>query len=463
MLKDVKWAADRTYRPGEDHDPIEFFTEALCNSKEFDLQLGYFNSGAINVLCEGFASFIANGGNMRMAINQIVSNYDKNAIMAATSNSTLPVFDLTDVRKLKQTLSEYDKHFFNCLAYLIQNKRIQIKIIKPRSNNGISHTKCGLFRDGDITVVFTGSANFTVNGLLNNNEDIVAMLSTSPDESIKYRIDKQAYEFERIMSEKDDRLEYLDVDKLESAIASSFGGTDIDDLIDVENRLRAARQYKKTRQFQIINESEHKNPAFPYPSGPRDYQQEAFNNWKNNNQKGLFAMATGTGKTITSLNCLLEIYKRKGYYKAIILVPTVTLVNQWETECHKFNFDIIIKVFSKNPNWRQEIANIKVKERLSKENSESYIIICTYASFARDNVFLELNSLPYAKVLLIADEAHNMGAGKIRNKLNSIGYARRIGLSATPKGNLMKQVIKSLEYSLIVKKNILLNTLWIAP
>ena len=88
-------------------------------------------------------------------------------------------------------------------------------------------------------------------------------------------------------------------------------------------------------------------PGFPYSSGPRDYQNQAFENWKSNKQKGLFAMATGTGKTITSLNCLLEIYKRCGYYKAIILVPTITLVNQWEIECKKFNFNNIIKVCSK--------------------------------------------------------------------------------------------------------------------
>ena len=51
-------------------------------------------------------------------------------------------------------------------------------------------------------------------------------------------------------------------------------------------------------------------------------------------------MATGTGKTITSLNCLLEIYKRCGYYKAIILMPTITLVNQWEIECKKFTYSL---------------------------------------------------------------------------------------------------------------------------
>ncbi len=61
-------------------------------------------------------------------------------------------------------------------------------------------------------------------------------------------------------------------------------------------------------------------------------------------------MATGTGKTITSLNCLLEIYNKSGYYKAIILVPTITLVEQWEIECKNFNFSTIIKVCSKYNN-----------------------------------------------------------------------------------------------------------------
>jgi len=433
MLKDVKWAADRTYRPGDEHNPIEFFTEALSNSIEFDLQLGYFNSGAISVLSDGFATFIAKGGHMRMAINHIVSCQDKQAITDSRGNSIFLPFDLSDMKKLRSVLNEYDRHFFNCLAYLIQNKRIEIKIIRPHLSNGISHTKCGQFRDGEMVVAFTGSANFTVNGLINNNEDILAMLSTSLDDSIKYRIDKQTRDFERIIEEKDARLEYLSVDKLESAIVNSFGGADIDDLIDVERRLKFAREQLCKTMAVSDGTYNGDNPRFPYSSGARDYQKEAFENWKNNKQKGLFAMATGTGKTITSLNCLLEIYNRKGYYKAIILVPTITLVNQWEAECEKFHFNNVIKVFSKNPNWRQEIAGIKIREQLSSENKESYIIIATYASFARDTVFLELNSLPKAKVLLIADEAHNMGAGKIRNKLDSISYARRIGLSATPK------------------------------
>ena len=90
-------------------------------------------------------------------------------------------------------------------------------------------------------------------------------------------------------------------------------------------------------------------------------------------------MATGTGKTITALNCLLEIYNRNGYYKAIILVPTITLVNQWEQECWKFNFGNIIKVYSKNSEWHSKIEWLKMADQYRKhdEPTQNFIIIST--------------------------------------------------------------------------------------
>jgi superfamily II DNA or RNA helicase len=145
-------------------------------------------------------------------------------------------------------------------------------------------------------------------------------------------------------------------------------------------------------------------------------------------------MATGTGKTITSLNCLLEIYNRKGYYKAIILVPTITLVNQWEQECRKFNFSNIIKVYSKNLTWRDEVERVAFNERYKtdKEPEVSYIIISTYASYSRERVFRVLNGFDRRRLLMIADECHNMGSGSLVKRLKEIPYLRRIGLSATP-------------------------------
>ena len=46
-------------------------------------------------------------------------------------------------------------------------------------------------------------------------------------------------------------------------------------------------------------------PKFPFPE-PREYQKQAFDNWKNNKQQGLFAMATGTGKNIDFIKLLIE-------------------------------------------------------------------------------------------------------------------------------------------------------------
>jgi superfamily II DNA or RNA helicase len=82
-------------------------------------------------------------------------------------------------------------------------------------------------------------------------------------------------------------------------------------------------------------------PKFPYKEGPRDYQIEAYQNWIKNNKKGIFAMATGTGKTITALNCLLNEYEQSNTYQSVIIVPTLALVSQWEKECQKFNFNNI--------------------------------------------------------------------------------------------------------------------------
>ena len=80
MLYEVDWAEDGTYRPGEYNSPEKLFNDCLENSNEFDLKLGYFSSAAISVLADGFASFISNGGRMRMIINHIVSDEDKEAI-----------------------------------------------------------------------------------------------------------------------------------------------------------------------------------------------------------------------------------------------------------------------------------------------------------------------------------------------------------------------------------------------
>lgn len=438
MLKDVNWADDWTYQPcKKGAEPIDFFNAGLKNSNQFDLELGFFSSAAISVLSDSFATFISKGGKMRMAINHIVSKKDKDSISSGMGDSQIEVFDLEDFDKLRETLDEYDDHFFRCLAYLIREKRIDIRIIKPKRdhNVGLAHTKLGQFCDGDLIVSFTGSANFTVSGFINNREDISINLSSCPVPQIQNKISHQKENFDKLMEGRDDTVIYLDSSKLEAAIASRFGGMEIDELVNVETKLRDYRQNKKKKEEKeaILAIKNNPNPRFPYPSGPRDYQILAYKNWVENGQKGLFAMATGTGKTLTALNVLLNIYLQLKYYKAIILVPTATLVEQWEQECKKFNFERIITIYSKNPKWKDKLNDLNFLIAHAKPKTEvSFIIISTYVSFARQNTFQILNGFSKKQTLLIADEAHNMGAGSIIRRLQDISYIRRIGLSATP-------------------------------
>ena len=457
MLKEVVFPIHRRYKSRTEWEPVGFFSEALCNATQFDIKLGFFSSTAINVLSDGFAAFLYNGGRMRMVINDILSMDDKQAIMAGESDVTIPYFDLQNLQEIVNTLSERDRHFFECLAWLIRNERLELKIVVPKDGEGIAHPKCGLFTDGLNRIAFDGSCNFSRTALISNIENITVFCDWDGKSDV-FRIDDINEDFERTFSGQDSSVNYLKAEEVKDSIIHNFNQREIRDLLNEEIVLITKRQisdYPKSIQAclnrtkkkvnslieklnenpitLLINEEE---PRFPF-NEPRDYQKQAYEDWKLNGQKGLFAMATGTGKTLTSLNCLLNIYKKFHFYKALILVPTITLVDQWEEECNRFHFKHIIKVSSKNPKWKSEVDAIKLKEDFNVTDEEpSFIIIATYASFARESIFHELVSFSKKtcrQLLLIADEAHNMGSGRIMDRLDGVKFLRRIGLSATPK------------------------------
>lgn len=461
MLKtDVIWPKSRRFMSRTEWEPLGFFSEALCNATTFDIKLGFFSSSAINVLADGFAAFLYNGGRMRMIINDMLSEEDCNAIVVGESDVVTPYFDLNAIDLISNTLSKRDRHFFECLSWLIRNERIEIKIITPKIGNGIAHSKCGIFSDGINKVAFDGSCNFSRMALVDNIESINAFCDWDGERD-KDRINDISNDFNNTFSGADKTVVYLKADQIIKNITNTYKYKDIKDLLEdeqciinskIENKpsdsirwiLERARN-KVTTIIGSLNKEKEKceskpiltlTPKFPYPE-PRPYQIEAYNNWKIS-QKGLFAMATGTGKTLTSLNCLLQIYNKFKFYQALILVPTITLVEQWEEECKRFNFGHIIKVSSKNQRWRSDIDNIKLKESLAQSTDlpVSFIIIATYASFSRESTFKQLMSFSrktQRQMLLIADEAHNIGAPHIISKLDRIKILRRIGLSATPK------------------------------
>jgi len=441
MLKDVNWSDDRDYKSGGEDEPLLFYLEGLSHSIELNLLLGYFSSAAINLLSVGFATFISKGGKLRMVINHLLSEKDKDAfINAEDPTQSTKVFDLNDIVSLGQVLDEYDKHFFECLAYLIAQKRIEIKVIKPKNGKGISHYKSGVFNDGIDSVGYKASCNFTLFGLSENLEELEAFLSWENGRSNKL-IKKQMKSINRYFSEEDADVEYLSVSEIEVAIKDRFNKKDLNELLIQEEELLNKKKgltnnpKLKHKILDLFNEIEtiRKAPKFPYSEGPREYQKQAYKNWIDNGYKGIFAMATGTGKTITSLNCVLEEYKKNKIYRFIVLVPTISLANQWESEItNKFNFEEVTICSSKNNNWEKEIR--RYIRNLTLGNKGDFAIVTTYASFRSSkfqNLLQNITKFENESLIIIADEAHTFGS---KNLLKVLPHQinKRIGLSATP-------------------------------
>ena len=438
MLNQVDWAVDRDYESGTDDEPIQFYIDALCNSNKFDLLLGYFSSAAINILSTAFTNFLFRGGTMRLVINNFLSKEDKEAVEKGIQGQiSTNLLKLDDVDELQNSLDEYGEHFFNCIAWLISQGRIDIKIIRPKNRRGMSHYKSGVFSDGENHVRFQSSCNFTAHGLLENLEQLQCHLSWD-DERSKNKIEKLKKYFEDIFSGNATFVEYLDTSEIQEAIRNKFGDKNIEELIITEKELlrkkseisfsnRIQNSLKRAIEDIRSYEEEQKTPKFPFVNGPREYQKDALKSWYKSNCQGIFAMATGTGKTLTALNCLLEEYKKKGKYQSIIVVPTLSLVDQWKHECLKFKFSNIVLVNSREK-WADSISFINTA---SKFLDTSFIIIVTYASLYRKKFFSYLKRLP-ENTIFIADEAHNLGAPNVSKKLDQIHLEKRIGLSATP-------------------------------
>jgi superfamily II DNA or RNA helicase len=435
MLKDIKWPRHLYYKSESDWEPFEFYLSALTESKSLDLFLGYFSSAAINVLSLGFAKFLASGGSLRLVVNDVLSAEDRNVIQHIDDGYLYQIpFDIENFGELRSRLDDYDLHFFNCLGWLIQNNRIEIVPIRPLNKRGTAHYKTGIFSDGKDKVSFNGSCNFTLYGLLENFEKIDVTLSWESNFA-RDRIISDEDEFNRVFEKKADYVEYLSAEQIKKAIATTFGTTEIDELLvreaELVARKKAAFQQKKIRKILDNSQKRIENqldaPRFPYPEGPRPYQMEAYENWIVNGYKGLFAMATGTGKTLTALNCLLNIYQETGIFRAVILVPTIALVQQWKNECLKFHYDHIITVSSKE-NWDQNISFFNTASRFI---DASFIVIVTYASFQKKKFQSRFQDLPN-DTLIIADEVHNMGSPSMLKLLPKIHLELRIGLSATP-------------------------------
>ena len=433
MLSDVHFK--HSYTSGYD-EPKDFFTEALIESCNFDLGLGFFSSSGIRSLSYGFALFIANGGKMRVVMNHILSKEDKEVIENGQKHLIEDFEDniLCDIKKLIETLSKEDEQFFRCLSYLISVDRIKF-LATISTKGGLGHDKYGIFKDEKGNkVAFIGSANFSQSALELNGETITVFTSPNDDN----RIAEYQTLFDQSWENDTPHLIHIPIEHVKTFISEKFPEAPLTNLIEEGINLRESigmdndvpQKYYKPISKRILDKIELKEqePRFPFPE-ERKIQIDAYNAWIGNGKKGMFAMATGSGKTVTALNCIRKQYKENGYYKAIIVVPTQALAIQWEHEAKSFNFQNIVSTHS-DKDWKDVLSRYITRSIL--DSTKSIILITTYATFNRNDIQSFLKKVRGAETFIyVADEAHNIGSqNSLKHLPEMINW--RIGLSATP-------------------------------
>lgn len=435
-FKDILFPDNYEYSSDTNDLPIEFYLNVLPRSKTIYLKLGYFSSSAIRVLAYGFAQFIYKGGKIKVVTNHFLYGSDKQLLEDnIASDDELEEKIILSLSRLKESLTSETEHFYNCIKYLIKNNRIEIIPVMLLPNK-MAHYKQGVFIDEENNSIFMdGSCNFTANGLLENGESISIYRSWGEDFEQR-KVTNKTKDVISICKKQSSQYKYLDKSEVLDAISSLGKEKSIDELLKSEAEL--VNSYVNKTNSKVINKYKHElekiieleknEPKFPFNSNPREYQEDAYKNWINNNCKGVFAMATGTGKTITSLNCLLNIYKDDGCYQAVIVVPGKTLLKQWIEEVNSFNFKNIIPASSDFPKWKTQVSELITSLLFDKQ--KSFVLITTYATFTNDKFQKLFKKLP-KQALLIADEAHNLGSPQVKKIIKDFHIEKRIALSAT--------------------------------
>jgi superfamily II DNA or RNA helicase len=150
------------------------------------------------------------------------------------------------------------------------------------------------------------------------------------------------------------------------------------------------------------------------------------NSWVHEDYRGIFDMATGTGKTYTALGALEILSNRlKGNLGVFIICPYQHLVEQWVIDIKAFGISPLIcySGYDWKKRYRALISDFKLGVIMN------FCVITTNATFVTDYMQQEIDRLK-GNVCLVVDEAHNFGAKKQLACMKEV-FKFRLALSAT--------------------------------
>lgn len=393
-------------------------------------------------------SFIENGGRVRLITSVILSTEDQDAL-----KTILLEKEKTILCEIESIEDELKKDHIRMFSWMIQKNLVELKIAVVEK--GLAHSKVGILRDTDGNIVtFSGSENETVHGWLFNDEEFHVFCSWKPGE--KEHIDPDIEQFEKYWKDQGKRIKIYDIsDAFKQGLIKTAPKDDQE-----FKRLSAKATEELLKNNLVCYQKTKKGTEIEV----RDYQSKAINAWRDNNYKGILAMATGTGKTYTSLFAVREYLKTKNVPQLLIICcPYQHLVDQWEKNIERiFEGTTIVKCYDNKTQWYGPL-NALMQNLIS--GRDNFGIVVTTTATGSSDLFLRTVNTDKINKIVIGDEVHNLGAKHYQNFMKIDSHAR-LGLSATPIRKYDEEGNKSIQdyfgspvYTLNIKQAIEMNFL----
>lgn len=413
-------------------DLLTVLVPAIAAGDQLDCMMGFFSSSSFAEIAPGLASFLRRSSRpLRLLISPYVSEQDQAAMRSGLADPAEIANRL--VLDSMPEAEELARHTLACLAWLIRAERLEFRIALQKE--GLFHPKVWLLGLAGERAAFHGSGNMTNAGLTRNKEQVALARG--------WMDPVQAATERRLRDEFNDLWDGDDPDclvvklpvALEEKILKEYGSGRPPDEADARRLWRRAKGLRVEPVDDSMEAGERPNAEFRVPAwldydhGPFAHQGRAVNAWLQAGGKGILAMATGSGKTLTSLVACWKLQQAESPLLIVIAAPYVPLLMQWCDEVALFGISATNLSDGAGPAERRRLI-AAAGRRLSMELSSIEVLIVSH-DILTDKAFQNQVAAVDAKRVLIADEMHNLGsAGFLGTQPDFFEF--RLGLSATP-------------------------------
>lgn len=420
------------YRSLIDNVVQDFYIPLLRESVSYKRAVGFFSSSSLVEISKGIAEMASEGGKIQIVASPYLSNEDIQAIKKGYEDRNQIIEKALLAQIAEEPTDYYSMERLNLLASLIADgiMDIQIAYTEDRGGIGMYHEKMGIIEDavGD-KIAFSGSNNESATAMSINYETMDVFRSWGdPSEIERVRLKENA--FYSIWHDTEPNIKVLEFPNITDALIEKYRRRSPNFNIDKDQFARRILTYA-TKMSEMSRAIDGPIGArVPADIKLREYQKEAIASWVGENYRGIFDMATGTGKTLTGLGAISKLSEDLDDVLAVIIVcPYQHLVEQWVEDIVRFNIKPIIG-YSSSPqkDWKKRLARAVRDQKLRREKS-FFCFVCTNATFTNSTVQEEISKIQ-SSVLLVVDEAHNFGARSLSRLLDE-RFTYRLALSAT--------------------------------